>query len=160
MTIVNNTTFRYLFIALIGIGLFGACKKDEETDGNPDKTPVVEKIPFSGKYVWEFSVGPAVQQSTHVFYADSIAYTMAGPVHSTAYTQLLEKYEPLEKRCITVGQGGGKDGVYFVMFFKELTDSSVTIYKRQCADKNEAETIAIPADDTTADYGWNVYVKQ
>lgn len=78
--------------------------------------------------------------------------------YSTHYTMLPQSYKDseAEKRWIGIGKGGSisKDGVYFVVFFKEITDSSVVIYKHECANgKEEAEAFAYPAHDATADHG-------
>lgn len=150
-------TNRILAIALFSSILLISCTKEVA------KEKSTEKIPFSGTYNWSFEI-PMLgsQKSTHTFYQDSIRYVMKGAVHSTNYVQELVSYDSDEKRCITIGKGGvpSKTGVYFVMFFKDITDSTLTIYKHECKTLNEAETFAYPAADATADYGWNTYHKE
>lgn len=106
------------------------------------------------------------QVSTHHFFADSVEYAMQGAAYTTDYKQLLVDYKASEDRLITVGRGGSvpKDGVYFVMLFKDATDSTLTIYKRECGlgatALEEARTFTFPAANSTTDHGWNVYVRQ
>ncbi len=142
-----------------------SCKKDDpQPDNNPPAGGV--KIPLSGHYVWKFEIPNVGAQESHlVFYTDSVQYVMTGPAYSTNYIMYTESYMENgdEKRWIGTGKGGSisKDGVYFIMFFKDITDSTVTIYKHECKDgKAEAESFAYPADDATEDHGWNVYDKK
>ncbi len=120
----------------------------------------ISGMPVIGKYKWEFEIpGSGTQTSVHEFFPGHIQYSMAGPAHSTAYTQNLVAFDPAEQRCITVGSGGDKEGVYFLMFFRYINDEQVTIYKRKCATREEAENFPVPAMDATEDHGWNVYTK-
>lgn len=136
---------------------FASCSKDEKQPISEVKT----QLPFSGKYVWKFTIPNMGEQvSEHTFFADSIQYSMVGNAYTNAYTQVLVSYNAEEKRCITQGKGGGKDSVYFLMFFKDVTASAITIYKKECKNREEAETLAVPNDNTSADHGWNVYYKK
>lgn len=128
-----------------------------------DDTPKVDKIPYSGTYEWAFEIpGWGTQKSIHVFYPDSVQYKMEGTVYVNQYTQTLEKYFPDENRLVTIGSGGTPDktGKYFVMFFKEASDTSVTIYKKECSDLEEAQTFPVPDANATTDHGWNEYIKK
>lgn len=139
-----------------------ACKKEnpKEMPGNSIVTPM------SGHYVWNFEIPGVGNQESHlVFYTDSIGYVMAGPAYSTNYMMNALRYTETgeERRWIGLGKGGSisKDGVHFVLFFKDITDSTVTIYKRECKEgQNEAENFAYPQPDATSDHGWNVYHKK
>ncbi len=121
------------------------------------------KLPFLGKYTWSFEVpdeGP--QLSSFTFSSDSILYSMKGPAFTTEYTQMVVSYDVAEMRSITVGKGGSnnKDGIYFVMFFKDITDSTLTIYKHESdAGLQGALKFKYPANDAEEDHGWNVYKK-
>ncbi|MFT3884052.1 MAG: hypothetical protein QM724_01090 [Flavobacteriales bacterium] len=152
---------------LLSIGLVAltitACKKENEA---PATTPAAgaAKIPFSGTYTWAFTIpGMGDQLSTHTFWPDSIHYSMAGSAYTTDYAQLHVSYDAAEQRSITVGRGGSipKDGVYFVMFFKDITDSTLMIYKHECGEGasglTEARTFGVPPANTSADHGWNLY---
>ncbi len=145
--------------ALLAAMFLVACKKENITD-DPKKG-----FPLSGQYVWNFEIPGLGQQASNLFFhTDSIGYSMTGDVFNTNYMMLKDSYkeDENEKRWIGVGKGGSisKDGVYFVLFFKEITDSTVTIYKRECTGKEDAETFAHPEPTATADHGWNVYYKK
>lgn len=146
-------------LLLCSMAILSCTKKETKTE------PPAKRLPISGHYVWEFEIpGVAVQESHLVFYPDSIGYVMSGAAYNTNYVmeQVSYKETDSEKRWIGVGKGGSisKDGVYFVLFLKDITDSTVTIYKHECSDgKAEAESFAYPDAAATADHGWNVYNK-
>lgn len=148
-----------LSIALLAF----SCKKEEN---NPDPKPQQEiKLPLSGHYVWTFDIPNVGSQESHlVFYTDSIGYVMSGAAYSTNYVMMQDSYTEQgdKKRWIGIGKGGSipKDKVWFVMFFKDITNNAVTVYKHECQDKAEAESFPYPADDATADHGWNIYYKK
>lgn len=155
-----NVTLRgFLLAGIIGTALLVSWSTEKKSlppsEGN--------KIPFTGTYVWHFEIpDKGVQTSSYTFYPYSIQYQMEGPAFNTAYTQVLVSYDPASNRCITTGRGGTKpkDSIYFVMFFKDITDSSVTIYKHECGNgRAEAEEFEFPPANATADHGWNVYKK-
>ncbi len=118
-------------------------------------------MPVIGKYKWEFEIpGSGMQTSVHEFFPGHIEYSMTGPAHTTAYTQNMVSFDPGEQRCITLGSGGDKEGVYFLIFFRDISDGQVTIYKRKCASREEAESFPVPAAEAAEDHGWNVYKKE
>lgn len=145
--------------------VFASCSKDDSAPKQQQETPAAQ-FPLSGHYIWTFEIPSMGTQNSHfVFYKDSIGYTMDGPVFSTDYIMVQKSYTEKndEKRWIGVGKGGSipKDNVYFVLFIKDITDSTATIYKHECTKgKEEAENFAYPRPDETADHGWNVYYKK
>ena len=130
----------------------------ENTDAPPRTTPLPnDPFPLLGTYTWTFQLpGYGTQVSTNIFSADSVEYDMAGEAYSVHYRLYKEIYNAEEGRWI------GKTGndIYYVMFFKDQSDTSVTIYKRKCANREEAYAFPVPAPDTEEDHGWNVYLKQ
>ncbi len=153
-----------LGIAFLGSFAIAGCEK-KGTDNDDDKGTIpVAVLPLNGTYAWNFNIpGLGDQVSKMTFFNDSIVYDMAGPAYTTNYTMIKESYTATndQMRWIGVGKGGSinKDGVYFVLFFKDISDNAVSIYKRECENKAEAESFAYPAADATADHGWNVYNK-
>lgn len=154
---------------LLGLALYAglaaaSCDKKEKDPVSNEQT-VNAKLPVNGTFAWEFSI-PTVgdQVSEMTFTEDSIVYNMAGPAYTTSYVMMKESYREQndQRRWIGTGKGGSinKDGVYFVMFFKDITDNTVTIYKRECSGKAEAENFSYPAADAITDHGWNVYHKK
>ncbi len=163
----NFTPYNKLFLIIISVSLiWTACKKQPETPQKEDPKINEVVLPITGTYLWVFNIpGLGTQESQLIFEEDSVLYSMKGPAYTTDYTMIKESYteNDNEKRWIGVGKGGSipKDDVYFVMFLKDITDSTVTIYKHECTNgKEEADTFAYPDENATADYGWNVYFKQ
>lgn len=125
---------------------------------------VHDTIPFTGEYLFEFDVpNHGTQVFTYVFTPKTIVTKMTGSAFTTEYSQDIVSYDPTEQRCISKGSGGSKpkDGVYFVMFFKDITDSTLAIYKHECKENGleEAKTFPFPSADVTKDHGWNVFRK-
>lgn len=110
---------------------------------------------YTGDYVWAFNLMGTEQVSTHTFYPDSISYTMKGKIHTTAYTIKKLSYEKAKNKWI----GEDKDGIVYVLFFKEKTAQNITIYKHKCKTNglDEALKFKVPAPNATDDHGWNVY---
>ena len=46
-----------------------------------------------------------------------------------------------------------------LIFFNNISSTSIDIYKQRVNDPNEAQNIPIPADDDNKNYGWNTYKK-
>lgn len=154
-----------LGLALLSGLAFASCDKKEKTPESNQEETNLPKLGLSGTFVWNFNIpGLGDQVSKMTFFEDSVVYDMAGPAYTTNYLMMKESYAETnnQKRWIGVGKGGSinKDGVYFVMFVKDITATSATIYKRECENKAEAESFAYPAADATADHGWNIYNKQ
>lgn len=119
--------------------------------------PAQDPFPLRGTYTWTFEIaGHGTQVSTHVFAADSVLYEMDGPAYATRYTIHHESYDAAEGRW--VGHTG--NGIYYVMFFADRTDESVSVYKHRCTSRDEAYAFPLPAPDATADHGWNTYLRQ
>lgn len=110
---------------------------------------------LKGTFYWNFKLMGGVQESIHSFYNDSIVYKMNGKVYETRYTMKKLSYDSTEKRWI--GQDAEK--MIYVLFFKEITDSTMVIYKRKCKTKGlqEAFDLSFPKPDATDNHGWNVY---
>lgn len=129
--------------------------KDTEKFASKLKKDVFE---LKGTYYWNFKLMGALQESINKFYADSIAYEMKGKIYSTKYTMQKLSYDHKEKRWI----GEATDKTVYVLFFKEVTDSAMVIYKHKCKDKGiqEALEFPYPKPNATEDHGWNVYRNQ
>ncbi len=124
------------------------------------QTQTITGIPVIGKFKWEFEIsGSGTQASVHEFFPGHIHYCMTGPAHTTAYTQNLVAFDPAEQRCITKKQGEDTSGTYYLMFFKDMKENEVTIYKRKCASREEAEKFPFPPAGTREDHGWNTYIR-
>ncbi|MBX9808109.1 MAG: hypothetical protein K2X95_09970 [Flavobacteriaceae bacterium] len=144
---------------LLVFSLSVSCSKDDDNTS----TPTSDKIPFNGSYEWVFDIpSHGSQKSINTFYPDYIQYTIEGSAYSNQYAQTLYWYYASDKKLITIGKGGNPDktGKYFVLFFKDITNTSLSIYKRECSNLEEAKNFPLPAVNATTDHGWNVYNKK
>ncbi|MEL6674944.1 MAG: hypothetical protein AAFR61_22240 [Bacteroidota bacterium] len=114
-----------------------------------------DEFTLQGPYHWDFQLMGGTQNSLHTLYADSIAYTMKGAVYSTQYTMEKLSFDQVENKWI--GRDG--EGNVYVLFFKDQTDQSVSIYKHKCKNNGIEEALAfkLPDENATDDHGWNVY---
>ncbi|MEM1093871.1 MAG: hypothetical protein AAGJ10_04650 [Bacteroidota bacterium] len=145
------------FLTLAAIGLLAACSyKSTEQDLQRHQAAFVhDAFTQAGDYHWTFQLMGTTQHSTHTFFADSIQYRMTGKVYSTEYTMQKLSYDASAGKWI----GQDEAGFVYAMFFKDATDSTLSLYKRKCKDGGLEEALAFarPADDATSDHGWNVY---
>lgn len=148
-------------IIAIGVVLFTlSCNyknTEKETQKFSDKFKK-DSFELKGTYYWNFKLMGTLQESINTFYADSIVYEMKGKIYSTKYTMQKLSYDHTEKRWI----GEAPDKTVYVLFFKEVTDSTMVIYKHKCKDKGiqEALNFPYPKPDATEDHGWNMYHSQ
>ncbi len=114
-----------------------------------------DKFPYKGTYHWNFNLMGSTQHSSHQFFPDSIQYKMKGKVYSAEYTMRKLSYDQSDNKWIGVDEKGN----VYTLFFKDQTDSTITIYKRKCKSNGiqEALTFSLPEPDVTDDHGWNVY---
>ncbi len=116
-----------------------------------------DEFPLNGTFHWTFFLGPVKQVSTHTFTPTHIDYQMRGKIYSTDYRMQQLSYDDTIKKWI----GKTSEGIFYAIFFKDISANKITLYKRKCK-QGLAEAIALqrPADDTTADHGWNVYTRE
>lgn len=130
-----------------------AFPKQEQEEQQEAKNFFNDSFSLRGQYHWKFKLIGTTQHSIHTFYPHKIEYTMKGKIHSTAYTMQKLSYQKEKDKWI----GKDENGNVYVLFFKNQTQNAIEIYKRKCKDMSEAIAFDIPAPDTTADHGWNVY---
>lgn len=142
---------------LISLTLVVSCTYRNTTeDNNKYKEQLSnDAFPFRKTYSWAFKLMGVNQKSIHSFYSDSIVYEMKGKIHSTLYTMYKLSYNSEENKWI----GQTSDSIVYVLFFKDVKDKSLTLYKRKCKTEGlkEALETKMPSPDTTEDHGWNVY---
>ena len=127
-----------------------------ETQKYADKL-VHDQLDINGNYYWSFQLMGGEQLSYHTFHADSIEYTMEGKVYSTRYTMQKLSFDRTTNKWI----GEDENNIVYVLFFKEVTDSTLVLYKHKCKSNGlkEAVDFKLPEPDATEDHGWNVYYK-
>ncbi|MEM6843356.1 MAG: hypothetical protein AAF632_14100 [Bacteroidota bacterium] len=118
---------------------------------------VSDPFDLTGDFHWKFQLMGGTQHSVHTFYPDSITYSMDGRVYSTDYTMQKLSYDQSINKWI----GEDEDSIVYVLFFRDLTDTTLTLYKRKCSSEGLAEAIEfeLPPPDATEDHGWNVYAR-
>lgn len=145
----------FLIIGLLY--LFSSCAyKNTKEDVKQYKNELVQDVfPYHEKYSWSFQLMGKTQVSTHAFFRDSIVYDMKGKIHSTNYSIRKLSYNALQNKWI----GESPDKVVYTLFFKDKTDSTITIYKHKCKTNGleEAINFSFPKDEATEDHGWNIY---
>ena len=146
-----------LFFLLIGGLLLSSCARQntaEETQKFADQL-VADPFTLTGDYHWKFQLMGGTQHSVHTFYPDSIAYAMDGRVCATDYTMRKLSYDQSLNKWI----GEDEDSIVYVLFFRDLTDSTLTLYKHKCSSGGLAEAVnfELPLPNATEDHGWNVY---
>lgn len=129
-----------------------SCKKENIKLTNPDKdTPK-----FVG--IWS-RVYPILGSDFTAKYAidtNQINYSNKGNGPGNAdYRIQFDSYDEKDKRWI----GHTSENQYYLIFFKNITDEHITIYKQKVADPNDAQNIPIPSNSNTEHYGWNTYSK-
>ncbi|BDS13599.1 hypothetical protein [Aureispira anguillae] len=147
---------KYLLYIILGIHL-SACthiSSNEEVEKFKEQFHS-DQFSLEGDYHWVFQLMGSTQQSVHTFYPDRIVYQMEGTVYSTNYTMQKLSYNKTENKWI----GQDENGIVYVLFFKNKTDSTITMYKHKCKTKGVEEAInfGVPKADATEDHGWNVY---
>lgn len=140
-------------LLLIIITAFSSCKKEEIPLINPD----LDTPNFIGN--WERKYDILGSEFTASYFIDStqIIYKNEGNGPGNAeYTIQFDSYNEDENRWI----GHTEENKYYLIFFKNITSTNITLYKQKVNDPNEAQEIDIPADDNNQNYGWNTYQKQ
>ena len=145
-----------LYIIFVVSFMLG-CKKEEvpiiETS-NGSTTKV--EIPFEGKWERNFEAGSGNQQTVlYTIYQDSIRYTLTGQIASANYNITRDTFLLDNNRFI----GHTSDDVYYLIFTKNVTNDSISIYKEIIPNFNAGISLSIPSDTATQNHGWGVYHK-
>jgi len=142
---------RFFLITLIIINII-SCKKEVIELTNPDKD-----IPeFVGNWSRVYDILGSDFTATYEIDTNLIHYTNKGNGPGNAdYVIYFDSYDEVDKRWI----GHTDKNKYYLLFFKNITAESISIYKQKVNNPNDAQSIAIPADDDDKNYGWNTYSK-
>lgn len=139
-------------IALLSISLLliTACQK-EELDEN---VVIPDEIPFTGEWSRSFEAGPGnTHNASYKIYNDSIRYTIAGTFVNSDYVMLRDTFLLENNRFI----GHTESNVYYLIFVKDVSSSSITVYKQEVASVEEGMSIEVPAANTNENYGWTTF---
>lgn len=151
-----------VFLALAVVGIYQVVKmsktKGNMSISNETSDQIKDDVfPLRDTFQWRFFLGPVEQISTHTFGENYIDYRMRGKVHSTDYRMEKISYDSLQEKWI----GRAEDGTIYVIFFKDIGEDNITLYKHKCDNSlSEAFALERPAADTTAHHGWNTYTRE
>lgn len=147
-----------IYLFAISLMLVSCTHKINEKEIQILSSQLVEnQFDLKGFYVWEFDLMGSRQTSIHRFFSDSIVYEMKGKIHSTKYTMQKLSFEKENQKWI----GKDENNIVYVLFFKDKTEQTISIYKHKCKQNGLQEAIDFqkPAKEATTDHGWNVYSK-
>lgn len=129
------------------------CTKPQDTPNNSNNNTFEDYI---GTWSRSFEVTNTTQTATYIMSKNSIEYKLSGGIFSTNYTIQKDSYNTAKRQWV----GHTAEGKYYVLFFKEVKDNKLTLYKKPVATKAEGESSATPTDTDTDNHGWNTYDKQ
>ncbi|MDE0628368.1 MAG: hypothetical protein OXH99_18385 [Bryobacterales bacterium] len=154
----NRPSRRALGIALLS-AILATCGPPSETlvdSVEPIEDDDEDPISFLGTWTREFDVGPGnTHIATYVVASDRIHYTLTGDVGNADYIMIRHAFSGTDNRFV----GHSKDGEYYVLFARDISDRNVTIYKQKVDGLTAALELAMPPNDTTENHGWNSYEK-
>ena len=124
-------------------------ERPAHSDGGP--------IPFLGTWTREFDVGPGSPHvATHVIAPDRVHYKLVGNLGNADYVVIRDGFSATDNRFV----GHTADGEFYVLFARDVSDQSITIYKQEVDGLTAALELAVPPIGTTESHGWNTYEKR
>ena len=145
MKTIKILAFIALFIS------FTSCSKEDDSP-----VPGNDTIEFEGSFGREFDVQGTTQKVTYTIDQNKINYDLAGGVANVNYDIKKEYYSKDDKRWIGYKES---NSTYYLIFFKDISDTKVTLYKKKVASLDVGKAEPIPAADDTKNHGWNTYQK-
>lgn len=117
-------------------------------------------LPVYGKYRWEFEVPGAGMQTLIFSFTDSVINVdMTGKALTRNYDLSVLLCDGKINKIIAQGMNGEKKDIFSTIFFKEIREESVMIFKKEFPTQAEAELFDIPPAESTESHGWNKFDK-
>jgi hypothetical protein len=139
------------FLAFIALFIsFTSCSKDDDPISGNDT------ITFEGSFSRNFNVQGTTQRATYTISQDKINYDLAGGFAQTNYDTSKEYFSKDDNRW--VGHRASNNS-YYVIFFKNISENEITLYKKEVASLEEGKSEPVPAANNTENHGWNTYTK-
>lgn len=142
-------TIKFLTLIALFIGFTSCSSDDAPIPGN-------DTIAFEGSFSREFDVQGATQRATYSITQDKINYDLAGGFAQTQYDTEKQYYSSGDNRWIGYR---ASNSAYYVIFFKNISETEITLYKKEVASLEAGKTASVPTADNTENHGWNVYKK-
>ncbi len=139
-----------LVLAMVSLAVVSC----SDSDNNPIDGE--DTMAFEGAFSREFEVQGAKQRATYTVAQRKITYDLSGGFAATNYELTQQYYASDDNRWIGVNE---ENGTFYVIFFKNVEDNQITLYKQEVASLEEGKRIETPASDNTDNYGWNTYTK-
>ncbi|MFV0565926.1 MAG: HmuY family protein [Flavobacteriaceae bacterium] len=141
-------TLKILALLALFIG-FTSC-----SDNDDDNTSGNDTISFEGSFSRDFEVETTTQRATYTIAQDKITYDLAGGFAQTSYDITKSYYESADNRWI--GYRASNE-TYYVIFFKNTSDTEITLYKKEIESVEAGIAEPVPAADDAENHGWNTY---
>ncbi len=141
-------TIKYLALIALIIGLSSYDKNENVTKEDP--------ITFVGTYGREFGTQDTLRTVNYTIKQDLINYNLYGGSVKVDYDTQKKFYSNKEMRWV----GHREDNnTYYVIFFKNITDDEITLYKKKVESVEAGKSEPVPAPDDEENHGWNTYKK-
>ena len=137
------------FLSMVITGCNTTSKEELKTDGEL-------AMPFEGNWERTFQLGvDSLQYVYYNIYSDSIEYIMEGPLPLN-YMMAVDTFISEDNRIVTTL----KD-VHYVMFIKNFSSDSLSLFKQQMDSRDEALARPFPADTVSGHFSsWYTYYKK
>lgn len=137
----------FALFMVLSVG-FTSCSSDDDDSKNT--------FDIEGAFTRDFDVQGFTQRATYTISEDNINYDLSGGFAQTNYDITKEDYSVSDKRW--VGYSATNDA-YYVIFFKDVTETAITLYKKQVSSLEQGKEEVAPVANDTENYGWNTYEK-
>lgn len=143
---MKTTKFLSLLILILG---FASCDSDDSSPGN-------DTINFEGSFSRNFDVQGITQRATYKIEQGILNYDLSGGFAQTNYDTKKVYYSQNDNRWIGFRES---NSTYHVIFFKNISETEITLYKKEVGSLDAGKSEPIPAADDTENHGWNTYQK-
>tara|TARA_B100000809_G_scaffold262125_1_gene312401 strand:+ start:200 stop:649 length:450 start_codon:yes stop_codon:yes gene_type:complete len=143
-------------LSLLGFIILTGCKKDDTIEPTPSSPQLKTEIPYAGIWERQFEAGIGNLHTVNYYiYQDSTRYVLTGAIGNANYLMQRDTFLLDDNRFI----GHTNSGQYYLMFVKNVSNDSITLYKQEINDLEEGMSINMPNDTTTQNHGWSTYHK-
>lgn len=115
-----------------------------------------DTITFTGIYSREFG-NDTIRKVIYTITEDKINYNLKGGSVNVNYDTEKKYYSKKDNRWI--GYRKDKD-TYYVIFFKNISDNEITLYKKIVKSVKAGKKEPTPAPYDEKNHGWNTYHKK
>lgn len=137
-------------LILVAFLSFTAISCDSEDDDYTDT------LTTEGSFSRDFEVAGYQQRATYTVTDETISYELTGGMGQANYNIEKEHYVSSDNRWVGYRES---NFTYYVLFFKDVSDTEFTLYKKEVESLDAGKSEPIPAADDTENYGWNTYYK-